>query len=289
MSLPPVRRHLAASDTPGRFTEDVGTVVDGAAWVLDGATGITPERYTDAPSDGYWYVHRVDAYLREHARDPSLSLADHVANAVRDARARFEEVTPADSVDPAAEPSATGALVRWTGEALEYFVLCDSSLAVDRGDDGIELTTDRRIEAMEERALDRMREARREGADFDEAREAVTPLLRENRRRKNAPGTYWALSFDPDACYEALTGRYDVEPGTHVYLFTDGFGRLVETYDVHDDWGAAVDALDRRGVEAAVDELRAVEEADPAAERYPRLKAADDATVVSVAFGERDG
>ena len=287
MSLPPVRRTLAVNDAPGTFTEDVGTVVDGAAWVLDGATGVTPQRYTDAPSDGYWYVRRVDSYLREHARDDSLPLTDHVANAVRDVRDRFADVAP-ESVDPAAEPSATGAIVRWTGEALEYFVLCDSSLAVDRGDGDVAFTTDGRIEAMEERALDRMREARREGAGFDEAHESIIPILRENRRRKNTPGAYWVLSFDPDASREALTGRYDVAPETRVLLFTDGFRRLVDTYGVCADWEAAVDAIDRRGVEPVVDELRAVEEADPTAERYPRLKAADDATVVSVEFGETD-
>ncbi len=67
-----------------------------------------------------------------------------------------------------------------------------------------------------------------------------------------------------------------------ILLVSDGYYRLVDHY------GAASDAeLVRRtaelGADAMLQQLRAIETADPMATQYPRLKIADDATALLIA------
>lgn len=271
------RRRSVVSDVPGPYGEDLAGAAEGAAWVLDGATGVTGETYADAPSDAHWYVRRLDDYLRAHVADDAVSLTDHVANAVASARDAFAELAPVGDLDRAAEPSATAALVRWTGDAVEYYVLCDSVLVLCSGGDVDRVVTDRRIAPFERENLDAAAHLRGKGASASEARRRLTPALRTVRRLKNTPEGYPVLSLDPAGAREGLTGRFEAEDPT-AYCCTDGFARLVETYDAYPDWAAAVATLERDGLDAAVDRLRDIERDDPATETYPRLKPADDAT-----------
>ncbi|MFP9191268.1 hypothetical protein ACLI4Q_06345 [Natrialbaceae archaeon A-CW1-1] len=283
MASPTLRQHILISDTVSEFNEDCATVTDEAAWVLDGATGITDDTFTEAPSDGHWYVREFDRYLREHVADTSKSLTAHAETAIQELRGRFDTFAPLDSIDPAAEPSATGVIVRWIDGVLEYYVLCDSTLMVV-DDDHLTRHTDRRIESLETAAKSKLRHLKSDGIDHATARQQVLPVLRENRRQKNTKDAYWVLSFDPEAAKQGLTGQYEL-PVT-AYLFSDGFGRLVETYDVYPDWDAAITDIEHQGVESALETIREIERDDPNADEYLRLKAADDVTVVKLVFGE---
>jgi hypothetical protein len=277
-------RQLGISDTVRRYNEDIYSIVDGAAWVLDGATGVTDETYTDNPSDGHWYVQRFDEYLRQNVRDTSCSLTEHVANAIEEIDREFGRIAPGESIDTAAEPSATCAIVRWVDGVLEHYVLCDSTFLL-LGDSGVvTFETDRRIETIETQTKEKLRRLKRTGLSLEDARQQLMPELRENRRRKNTDGDYWVLSFDPAAAREGITGEHDLTRNTTVYLYTDGFARLVDTYDAYPDWGTAIRTVQRQGVESSVEEIRNVEREDPQADEHLRLKQSDDTTVVKLAF-----
>lgn len=280
-----LQRHLSLSDSVRRYNEDTASVISGAAWVLDGATGVTDETYTDEPSDGCWYVRAFDDYLRENVQDRSSTLTEHVSSAIAELREQFNTKAPVESIDTAAEPSATGAIVRWDQSNLEYYVLCDSTVLILKGDEIDTYETDRRIEGLETEQRERLHQLKKQGYGLEEARQQLMPNLRDNRRKKNTSGTYWVLSFDQAAVPEGLTGKVSVTPTTTVYLFTDGFDRLVNTYDAYSDWATAIDTVQEKGIETAVDEIRTIEQEDPQADNHLRLKKSDDTTVVQLRFG----
>ncbi|TKX35140.1 hypothetical protein EXE51_15815 [Halorubrum sp. CGM5_25_10-8B] len=275
---------MVLSDSVRRYNEDTASVMSGAAWVLDGATGVTDETYTDAPSDGCWYVRAFDDYLQKNILDRSATLTEHVSSAIFELREQFSTIAPIESIDAAAEPSATGAIVRWDESSLEYYVLCDSTVLVVNNGDIDTYETDRRIDDLETEQREQLHQLKRQGNSLEEARQQLMPELRENRRRKNTPGTYWVLSFDQAAATEGLTGTVSLTSTTTVYLFTDGFDRLVNIYNAYSDWEAAIDTVQKKGVEATVDELRSIEREDPQADDHLRLKKSDDTTVVQLRF-----
>jgi len=284
MSSLNLQRYLAISDPVQEYNEDIAGVIDGAAWVLDGATGVTDKTYTDAPSDAHWYVNQLDDYLRSNICNTSKSLTEHIADGIVEIGERFSGIAAVSDIDAAAEPSATAAIVRWSENSLEYFVLCDSTLiALDRNNVVVH-ETDRRIGKTEQTVRQKARELKQQGLAVEEARQCVMPSLRKNRRLKNTENNYWVLSFDPKAAEQAISGYHNIGPQSHIYLFTDGFDRLVRTYDVYPDWETAITDIHQSGIEAALNKLREVERDDPNGDEYFRLKQSDDTTIVKLSF-----
>lgn len=284
MNEPCLSRGILVTDSVRGVNEDTGLIRSRMAWVLDGATGVTDSEHTPGRTDGEWYVEQLSAELTKRVQRSRASLSDIVRESVKAVAATYREVIDRSSVDPAAEPSATGAFVRWNERELEYLVLCDSTFLLCRGDELVERVTDDRIEPLETDVRNRIRSELDAGATLKEARAAVMPLLRENRRRKNTSGNYWVLSLDPNAVAHAYTGTVDLRPGDQAYLFTDGVHRLVDTYGYFDDWNEGVSYLRENSPQELLSELRSIELDDPNAEDHLRTKWADDATLVRLEF-----
>ncbi len=262
--------------------EDVATLTNDAAWVLDGATGLTDEQYTPCETDATWYVKQVDAYLRAHACDDA-PLTEILRDCVEHVAAEFAAlVDDPDAVDAADEPSAAIALVRWDEEGVEFVVLGDASFVVRRGRE-FDATFGQGPRHMDESALIQLeRRKTADGKTHAEAFEAILPTLETMRRAKNTLDGYWTLSLDPDAVDHARSGE---RPGvSDCCLFTDGFEPLVRPYDVFRDWGKASAFIRQEGPAAAMDRIRTIERNDPECEQHPRFKQYDDAAVVSVSF-----
>ena len=62
-------------------------------------------------------------------------------------------------------------------------------------------------------------------------------------------------------------------------LLTDGASRIVDLYGIH-SWPTALKLLDTAGPIDLLGQLRESEEADRIANRFPRVKLRDDATVL---------
>ncbi|WP_439027186.1 protein phosphatase 2C domain-containing protein [Haloarchaeobius sp. DT45] len=265
--------------------EDTATVTEGAAWVLDGATGLGDERHTPGATDATWYVDRVDRYLREHVHDDA-PLERVLRECVKTVAAEFREL--AGDVDPASEPSAAVAVARWNddSEVVEYAVLGDASVVFRFPSGDVEAIhghgpRDHDAETVAELA----RLKREDGLTHAAAFEAMVPRLREIRAAKNTPEGYWILSIEPDATDHATTGI--VEDVAGVSLFTDGFEPLVDPYEVFGDWAEATAFVHEHGPVDAVSHLREFERADADCETAPRFKRHDDVAIAVVSFAER--
>jgi hypothetical protein len=152
-------------------------------------------------------------------------------------------------------PSATIAMLRVSGSDLDYLVLCDSSIVVERGT-GFQVITDDRTARL---------------PAYDAASVA---------RLRNAPGGFWVASTDPRAAGEALTGRIPLNDVRRAAVLTDGAARLVERFG--HTWAGLFELADRDGPRAV---LTAVREAESAAGggRF-RGKRFDDATLALCRF-----
>lgn len=251
-----------------------------AAWVLDGATGLTDDSFTDAASDGAWFVDRFDRALSATVTDVERSLSEIVTECIETVASDFAALVSEDDVDDAALPSGALALARWDETSLEYFVLGDCSLAVAHEDELVTHFGEGPRELDDEVVREMQSLLTEQGYSYGEAREAVSDTLAAHRRLKNEPDGYWTLGLEPDAVDHATIGSHPRSTIEDACLFSDGFEPIVETYDLFRDWGTAMDYVRENGPVRTVRILRAVEESDPNCTRYPRLKPSDDAGFV---------
>jgi hypothetical protein len=272
-----------------RVNEDRGTALARAAWVLDGATGLGPQRLFPGPSDPAWLAETADHLLRRltPAIDDGSTLLQRLVAELREefAAAALAPLHGTD-IEP---PAASLAAVLLAGSELEVVMLGDCKILL-RGPDGhVEAFDQSPVAPFDARVVDALRAAQAAGeTELRRIAPRLTALIRENRGRKNRPGGYGVLSDDPAGLAFLAATRRPLAGITHALLATDGFYRLVDTFRTAtaEQLFAAARA---RGLAPLYAELRRLEDADPECLAHPRLKPRDDATALLVCVKRGEG
>ncbi|MEU8360158.1 integrase [Nonomuraea sp. NPDC048882] len=203
----------------GRVNEDFTGAVPAGAVLVDGA-GI-PGAEATCRHGVAWYASRLGATLLALlASGPDRGLRELLAEAI-------ERVTDAHRgtcavADPIG-PSATVAMLRVSGGVLEYLVLGDSFLVLDRADGAPIVVTDPREVVISSSYVPAL-EAAGQGTD------AYQRILNDLRSHRNAPGGFWLAKDDPRAAGEAVTGSCPIVELSGAVLLSNGAARLADEF-----------------------------------------------------------
>ncbi|MCJ1886778.1 protein phosphatase 2C domain-containing protein [Pseudomonas sp. LA21] len=252
-----------------------------AAWVLDGATSLGPG-LVDAQSDARWLAQCANGHLQRLLEDqPGLPTEALLRALQQGIAADFRRDAGVAATPELDLPTACLSLLRVLDDgALELLNLCDSRIHLAWDDGRVESFGDTPLEALDRQSVERLLALREMHPDWSHAQlfQASREWVRRNRALANTAQGYWVL--DPTERWLPQVQRRVIDPARlkAFMLVTDGFDRLLEFRR----YGLAglFEALPERGVEALIDELRAVESADGQALEHPRLKIHDDASVV---------
>lgn len=272
----------SVSEAGKSINEDRATASTRAAWVLDGATGLSAQRLFPGPSDPAWFAATADALLARltRASDDGMSLLRRLVAELHDACAAAALVPLADTEIEL--PSASLAATHVVGGEIELLTLGDCKLLLRQADGQIEALDQSSVAPFDAKVVDALRVIQAGGeTELQKITPRLTPLIRENRRWKNRPGGYGVLTADPACLAFVETARRPAADVTHLLLATDGFYRLVDTYRMLTASELMHAALER-GLAPLHAELRRLEDSDPECLAFPRLKARDDATAVLV-------
>ena len=88
------------------------------------------------------------------------------------------------------------------------------------------------------------------------------------------------MSADARAAEHAYCATDSIEPGDHILLMSDGFYRLIDTFNLYSPRNFMARATAPNGLSFLYNELRTVEDSDPDGRLYPRVKKSDDATAL---------
>jgi hypothetical protein len=267
----------ASRAAPGRCeNEDIAVHHGDLVGVLDGVTA--PEGFeTGCRHSPGWYVRRLSDRLgRTSAENPTSSLADVLAAAI--AMVREDHGGGCDLGNPAS-PAATVCLARPTADGLEYLVLSDTTLVVDRGSN-VRTVTDTRFAAVIGELNAAFPPPGVHDSGFAAWRHAY---FARKYQLTNQDGGYWLASTSSDAAYRAVSGSFPLgEPAGVRYaaLLTDGASCAVDLFGLM-DWPSLLDVLRSQGPDELIRRVRAAEdEHSHATGTRKRWKRRDDATVV---------
>lgn len=241
--------------------------------VLDGSTARTE---TGCRHGVAWYSqHLGEAIVRIAGKD---ALVDVLAEAISDVVALHPEC---DLTSPGT-PSAAAAIVRLDSD-LDYLVLSDVTLVVDTAK-GIEIVTDPRVSSTGRPARS---EAQSWPLDAPERAPLVLQMKAGELAARNTSGGYWIAAADPQAAEHALTGSVELGDVRRIAAVSDGAASAVDRYGLL-TWAATLDLLAGPGPGRLIEQVRSAEAQDLNAVRWPRMKRADDATVVFMDLQEDD-
>ncbi|GAA4718978.1 hypothetical protein [Phytohabitans rumicis] len=266
---------FATEAAPGRpVNEDAALAVGSLVAVFDGVT--QPDGLdTGCPHGPAWYVQRLAARLVEaYLARPVESLPHLLASAIESVRA--DHGGGCDLSHPGT-PAASVAVLRDAGDRVEYLLLSDTVVVLDR-DGALDVVADGRFEQTIAQVR---RAALVPGAIGTDDHAARTRWSIEQKwRHTNQPGGYWIAAADPQAALEAVTGNAVVRRAA---LLTDGAWCAVEPFGLF-DWPGALDVLTQRGPAELIRRVRAAEFADLDGAAQPRYKRHDDATAAICIF-----
>lgn len=253
----------------GRANEDCFGWSGAFAWVLDGATGLSP-RGT-----------RPDCWVR--ALSASLSAR---ANHVDSLGLLVDLAIPAAAAccgwypDPELEPhelvSAAGILAHLEDDGrltLLSFGDCEAAVLFDDG--SMERFSDGRLDAWDRSKRPELARlvAKHEGDVLSAYEEYKRGAAAEGRRRMNTPGGYPALT--PDGLGVPMATDFHLEGVRRILLFSDGLAWAMDDFALTTP-ETLLAGLDTLGMTAR--RLRAQEAADIGQRRVLRGKGSDDAT-----------
>jgi serine/threonine protein phosphatase PrpC len=260
---------------PGRDdrpNEDFPGALPDCAVLLDGAGG--PAEMPDGCVHGtHWYVRqlgvRLLAWMGGRPGQPlKAMLADGIAEVAAQHAGTCDLSAPGT-------PSTTVVMARLHADGIEYLVLGDSTLLIDRDGQEPRVITDQRIEQVAVAEQEAMKQLPTGSPEHLAARVRFVGRQRELRNR---PDGYWITSTDPDAADQAYTGFEAAEGLRSVTLLSDGATRFTE-FSLG-DWRDLLALLGTEGIYGVFDRIRDAEASDPDGARWPRAKRHDDAAIV---------
>jgi len=273
----------ANEDAVGFAEHGSGFFFQQAAWVLDGATGVAEREYVPgAPTDAAWLVDALSAEMAE-ADTSVLSSLQYFTRVIDRVAARYRALVPDYRKVPRhARPSAAVVWLRANPGWIEFRHQGDCVAVVKQGATVKCLGTVDRTGSGD--TLGDMLQARAAPAGEDGAPPPdLMAELRRRRDRLNRPDGYWMLGIDRRAAEAMVFGVFRALPGTRILLCSDGYWRLVDHFRRYDAAGL-LEASFAHGPDTLLDELRALEAADPECRAVPRVKPMDDATALILRF-----
>jgi hypothetical protein len=273
---------VASQPTPGRHTNgDFAFALPDLVGVLDGVSAPDPLD-TGCHHGPSWYVRRLGAHIvAAHRRRADVPLADLLAESI--ALTAADHDGTCDLLHPGT-PASTVCLVRVSSNTLEYLVLCDSPLVVDRSGTVTVATDPRFAAAVADLRGSALRGTHRIGSPEHAA--AVRRVVTQQRARTNREDGYWIAAADPTAAHHAVTGTLPLTGAdrvTRAALLTDGAASAVDQFHLY-DWHGLLDVLTDAGPQELIRQVRAAEAADSGGLGSPRYKRHDDATAVLCLF-----
>ena len=268
---------LSLPGDPAKPNEDAFAVINSAAVVMDGATGLG-EQLLPGRSDAAWVSTFGARRLMAHARDGDAPLSA-LAHALADTEKSFHGLRRRAPKEKYEVPLAAMMFVAETESALKALWFGDCGLIVKRPGEAAELVGD----GFEKRAAEAKRAALLSvqtgvSATVGVNRPHILPALRASRNRMNGPAG-WAFGPDSRAAKHASSQTVEAPPGTLLLLASDGFLALGGDYGRYSA-DALLEAIEKDGLPKLGTELRAIEEDDPEGARFPRFKKSDDATAL---------
>ena len=260
------------------WNEDYAFSGEQFSFVIDGATSLTPEKFSNEETDAKWFSLHFGKFLEKELKHEYLSISQIVKKGIKKITKDFKELSGNQHVIDM--PSAAIAIVRQKQNKLEYFVLGDCGFLF-KHKNAVEEFTTTEITKLDKLNIDTMTKiAKEKNIDVIQASKLVDDDLLKNRLSKNTKNGYWILCDSLEACDHALQGELDIESGDEILLYSDGFSQLWNTLNLFSINQTFEQIENGQTLVDLFDLLHKTQKEDSGCNKFPRTKIHDDSSAV---------
>lgn len=285
-----ILRNDIISHAGNPVNEDIATIHNNSAWVMDGATGLYNKNLVDKDSDAKWFVDEWNDYLLANIENWDKSLKEIIKKGISIIKNKYYNLVDENNIEPLAFPSSGIALIRWYDNKLEYLVLGDCTFMYKDKKGLVKSFKDYKLEQLDGEVISQINKLiNGENLSLLEARQKSMDMLIKNRLLRNTSEGYWILGFNESASDNCITGTIDLyeENEYEILLTTDGFYALIDKYKYTNE-SDIYKLLKDNTLDDLYRKIREIERSDESGIKYPRLKKSDDASAVYLRVEGRD-
>jgi len=271
------------SHTSLQINEDILGYNAKAIWVLDGATSISGRKAQIADrfeSDASWFVNQFSNFFSNLNSDAELntqlkSITDKIQQHASSVWGNWDDQDV---------PSASFSAAFYDEEIISLYNLGDCRILYQLDDGPIQAFGQSNVEALDQELLGQYKALSLQvpRPSHKEIWQQLVAQIRANRLRMNQPNGYWILSPDGLGIDHLQQVHLHYQRQAKILLSSDGLYRLVDIYQQMSAEDFFTQAFQKNGLNALLLQLREIEDKDPQAIKYPRVKLQDDASAALV-------
>ncbi len=266
-----------------KWNEDCFFVNENFGFVLDGATGLTKEKYTNEDSDAKWFSNEWKQYLEKHLNNFNLSISEIVKKGINVIKQKYLKFAKQNEVVDF--PSSTVAIFRIKGEDVEFFVLGDSPLIVQTKFKNAFAISSPDIELIDFVNLSKIKEySLKHKIDFNKARQEFPDCINHQILLKNIVGGYHILSDSVEAINYAIQGKMPKYLINKIIVCSDGFAQIFELFKKYDLEKMCNKINCYNDIEKMFKTLCKLQNRDKGCNKFLRTKLRDDSTLIAYIF-----
>lgn len=260
------------------WNEDYAFAGDKFWFVLDGATSLMPEKYSNEETDAKWFSHRFGMFLETALADNSKSIAEIVKEGIDIVVGEYKVLANGRKIVDM--PSACIAIIRENNGKMEYFVLGDCGFLMKRNGK-VKDYTDERLPSLDKINIDDMvKFAKQKNINVIDAKKYIKEDNLKKRLSKNTVGGYWVLCDSKEACDHAVQGEILLKSGDGFLLYSDGFSQIWDTFYIMSTRDVFEFIESGHGLTDLYKILFDAQENDSGCNKHPRMKMRDDSTAI---------
>lgn len=261
------------------WNEDRCYSCDDFAFSIDGATGVSGQKFSNDNSDAEWYSNWWCEYLKTSLNDFDKPVYEILQEGVDKVVKDFTELANGKVILDF--PSSTLSIARrLKNNEIEIYIIGDSPVLIQTAtghtleisdtlnniNDGLNLST---IEYY----------SKTENLPFLEARKKYNEYVVQGRSTKNHIFGYNILADDRDAILRGVYKKIDGNIFKKVILMTDGYSQVFDLFGLYSIRDLASSLNTPEDAERIYNELYNAQEEDKDCAKCLRFKIRDDATV----------
>ncbi|GAA0181402.1 hypothetical protein SH2C18_39390 [Clostridium sediminicola] len=258
--------------------EDGYGITKHSFWVIDGASSLNKNNYTDEGNDVVWMVNWWNKYLNETIEQLDRTIIDILETGVIKLNEDYSKFVDIESLSKLDRASAGISIARINKETLECFVLGDVEINLKTKSGDIKHLSDGKIKCLDKEVISLMlnNPNREKELVFKGFTKNELKLLRNNRMKMNTKDGYYILEHEKESIKKGIYKEFKLKDIDEVLLMSDGYAQLYNNYRLSE----LFIECKTRGVKNLLEELRSLEKNDKAMRSRKRLKLHDDCTAI---------